>query len=416
MDVPDRWGKPVEQEERLRTLRCRIHAVWLHAIFCDNEPEWLDGFIRKLLSDAETRPAGESLQRGLADEVAADWGDATRGRPRFNCWSYLSLHASLAPSVSYMYAPPFPADDSRRRALAKQSLGSAELLCSVPLRPRFFSIVRPWLSEVYGLFRNAEISMLLQNHKLETRKAELAGPFWAHEMMKLTDEGLSTVLREVAETNPVAVNNRRFVLNSIRMVGGLAYAFTGPIFAGSKDASKQTEVFLKPLIELHQKGWLLDALRHVGEQTYENIHSYGRGGRVIFTGAASDDWNPERLDDAGNRSCFFLVSEMIRNYCENAANNEFVGRWEASVTGGWLNVRLFGQTRAQRNPSTMTIARLNVFLRALKIGEAKVEWYKEQGMCEYIVAVNLSKSVAGPAEENGPVTSDLTDTPTKQPH
>ena len=283
------------------------------------------------------------------------------------------------------------------------------MLCSVPLRPVYFSIVRPWISEVYGLIRNAEISILLQNQMQENRRAELAGPFWAHELMKLTDEGLSTVLREAADTSPAAVNKRRFVLNSLRMVSSLAYAFTGPIFGGSNDAKKQKEDFLAPLVGLHEKGWLLDALRHVGEQTYENIRSQRRGGRVVFAGSASGGWNPEHLDYAGNRSCFFLVSGMIRSYCESPLNKECTGMWEASVIDNALSIRLAGPSGAQRNPSSMMIARLNVFLRTLEVGEVKVEWHK--GRCQYTVEVNLPGSDAGPTGEKTPPPQDPSELP-----
>jgi hypothetical protein len=403
---PDRWGKPVEQEAQLRAARCKMHAVWLHAIFCDNKPAWLDDFIHELQSRSETQQAGEALKLGLEDKVAANWGDAALGRPRFSCWSYLSLHSSLAPSVSPMYDPQVQPEEARRRTLAMQSLGSAELLCSVPLRPRYISIVRPWISEVYGLVRNAEISILLQNHKLETRKAELAGPYWAHELMKLTDEGLSTILREAADTSPAAVSNRKFVLHSIRMMGSLAYAFTGPIFSGAQEARKQREEFLKPLRRLFEKGWLLEALRYVAEQTYENI-CYGRGAHVVFTETTAAGWKPEKLHYEEHRSCFLIVSEMVRNYCDSE-DDECIATWKALVTDDVLRVELTGPTRAQRNPASMTLARLNVFLRALEIGKANVEWDKEQGMCAYIVEVDLAQLSIGLTEEKRLSTSDLT--------
>lgn len=401
---PDRWGKPPETEARLRSLRCNMHAVWLHSVFCNSKPEWLDGFLRQLLGNAETRLAGAALQRGLEDPVAADWGDAALGRPNFSCWSYLSLHASLSPTRFSVYEPLPDADLARKRAIISQTLGSAELLSSVPLRPRYFSLVRPWISEIYALVRNAEISILLQNHKLEARKAELAGPYWAHELMKLTDEGLSTALRDAADTSPAAVSNRRFVLHSIRMVGSLAYAFTGPVFSGEQGAERQKDEFLEPLRELYEKGSLLEALRYVAEQTYENI-CYGHGGRVIFTGGAATDWKPDRLRYECHRSCFLLVSEMVRNYCENEGD-KCIATWEASVKDRSLTVRLIGTTNSQRNPSSMTLARLNVFLHALDIGKANVEWNKEQGLCAYTVEVDLSTGGASPAGEKGLAAQD----------
>jgi hypothetical protein len=404
---PDRWGKPVESEARLRALRCKMHAVWLHAVFCDSKPEWLDGFISELLSDADAQPAGKALQQGLKDGVAADWQDATHARPHFSCWSYLSLHSSLAPLAFSDYDPPPSPDELLKRVVNSRTLGSAELLSSVTLRPIYFSIVRPWISEVYGLVRNAEISILLQNHKLEARKAELAGPYWAHELMKLTDEGLSTVLRNAADTSPAAVNSRRFVLHSIRMLGSLAYAFTGPAFSGERGTEVQRDEFLAPLRELYERGSLIEALRHVVQQTYENV-CYGRGGRVAFSGDASAGWKPEQLSYKEQCSCFLLVSEMVRNYCESE-EDDCIATWEAFVNDSLLTVKLVGTTRSQRNPSSMTLARLNVFLRALDIGKADVEWNKEQGMCAYTVEVNLSRRGAvttGEKEQTAPGLAD----------
>jgi hypothetical protein len=281
----------------------------------------------------------------------------------------------------------------RRRVEASQSLGSAELLCSIPLRPRYLAAVRSWISEVYGLIRNAEISVLLQNHKLQSRRLELSGPFWAHELMKLSDEGLATVLREVDDSSSSATDNRRFVLHSMRMLGTLAYAFTGPLFGGPKGVSAQRDEFMKPVLDLHRRGLLLDALREVGQQTYQHMCA-GNGALVIFSESKRKPAGRLKLRNEEQRSCFLIVSEMIRNYCESEVDT-CVGRWEASVQDETLHVRLFGQTHSQRNPVSISLSRLNLFLRALSIGGADVEWLKEDSMCVYNVALHLTQHTKG---------------------
>jgi hypothetical protein len=318
------------------------------------------------------------------------------------------LHASLSPLLALSaYEPPPETDESRKRAVLSQTLGSAELLCSVSLRPRYFSIVRPWISEIYALVRNAEISILLQNHKLEARKADLAGPFWAHELRKLSDEGLSAAQRDAADVSPKAVSSRRFVLHSVRMLSSLAYDFIGPVFEGEQNIKTQKKEVLLPLESLREDGTLLGALQYVAEETYKNI-SYGRGARVVFMPKCLPGWNPESLNFTEYRSCFLLVSEMVRSYCENE-DDKCVATWEALLEGTVLTVRLIGRTRAQRNPSSMTLARLNVFLRALRLGEAYVDWNKEQGICAYKVVVNLSEPDESPTGEGGSDTSDTAD-------
>jgi|GEM_PF-2848557 len=401
---PDRWGHQSAQESRWRSLRCKMHSVWLHAAFRSDQPDWLEHFLRELLSDRETQPAGDALQQALNDKTAVDWGDGSRQRPNFTCWSYLSLHASLAPLVSPLHPSPPQAEEELQANLARQSLGSAELVSSIPLRPRYFSIVRPWISEVYGLLRNAEISILLENHKLEARRADLAGPFWAHELMKLTDEGLSTVQRDLGDPKLKAAGNTRFVLHSIRMLSSLAYLFTGPIFTGAQGAVRQREEVLGPLRRLHKEDRLIDALKYVAQQTYENLCADGP--HVVFEVESSPGWKPETLRYPEQRSCFLLVSEMIRNYCESERDTDSA-TWKAVGSGSTITVTLTGTTRAQRNPTSMTLARLNVFLRALEIGSANVEWDKNQGMCQYKIEVDLAPFGASADDETIPAASKL---------
>lgn len=410
---PDRWNA-VDQEARLRSLRCKMHSVWLHSVFCDRKPQWLDSFIQELLSNTETEPAGLALQQALHDKVADDWGDAAHKRPSFTCWSYLSLHASLAPSVSSMHESRHQPAEEQQRAIARQSLGSAEILSSIPLRPRYFSIVRSWISEVYGLVRNAEISILLENHKLEARKSDLAGPYWAHELMKLSDEGLSTAYRDLADIRPNALSNMKFVLHSIRMLSSLAYLFTGPIFIGTEGATKQREEFLKPLRQLYKERRLVETLRYVAEQTYRHLCS-GNAPHVIFAGYTSAKREPENPHFEEYRSCFLIVSEMIRNYCDSERDT-CSGTWNAIVSDDALTVTLTGTTHAQRNPASMTLARLNAFLRTLDIGSANVEWDKDEGMCEYRIEVNLATANLIPTEGSESGTSSHTNLQRKPPH
>jgi hypothetical protein len=378
-------------------VQSKLHSVWLHTAFCQSEPPWLKEFIEELLPEQRTRPAAAALRNGLADEVAKDWGDASLDRPRFSSWSYLSLHAWLAPSLAPIFDAPSSVAQTGRKTEASSTVGSAEFLSSVPLRPLYYGYVRPWLSSVYGALRNAEISILLHRQQRDFRTAVLPGPYFAHELKKLIDEGSASLLRDADKTDREAVRTRQFVLYSLCTLSNLAYAFTNAVLSRDlKAIEREKKEFLEPLRALHANGQLLAVLQHVAEQVYESVW-HEQCARVVFPKCRGD--RHKMLPELQHRSCFLLVAEMIRSYCEYEKDCEAV--WNATVENDSLVISLTGPTRAQRNPASMTDARLHVFLKALDIGEASVAWHRERKECVYTVKVNNLRGDTGAATIEG---------------
>jgi hypothetical protein len=376
------------QDTSSLAVKAKMQSVWLHAAFCDYKPEWLDRLIEDLASGDETLPASEALRAGLNDPVAINWGDATTKRPTFCCWTNLTLRPWLDPSKLYDFKSYDDTEGPRR--LASQTMGSAEMLCSIPLRPNYFAFVRPWISEVYSMVRNAEIAILIHNQKLGAREPMLAGPYFAHEIKKLVDDALPTVKREAADTSTEAVRNRRFLLHSIGALTNLAYSFTNAVLSMDKQAlQKERQKFLTSLCQLQQADALVKSLRLVAQEVYKSVRRE-RGGQVFFLHSDTSGWEPESLNGAQQSACFLLTAEMIRRHC-NKEENISVAQWSASVEASKLIINLTGPTRAQRNPVSMSFVRLDVFLHSLDIGEATVFWNKREKECSFTVKVDLSR-------------------------
>jgi hypothetical protein len=158
----------------------------------------------------------------------------------------------------------------------------------------------------------------------------------------------------------------------------------------------------------------LASLRYVSKQIYESIW-YEQSGRVVFLESepASSDFGS--LKEEEHCSCFLLVAEMIRNYCEYE-EDDCIATWSAQLMDNVLTIKLLGPTNAQRNPASMTLARLNVFLNALGVGKAGVDWDKEQKMCAYTVEVDLSPGSVGPANVKEIAPPESTHVTLKQLH
>jgi len=386
---PDKGPGASEQEIRWRNARSKMQSVWLHAAFSDHHPTWLDGFIEKLNGDKETAPAGEALGSGLDDEVATDWGDASRNRPHFRNWTNLSLDRWPVPGLPPDYDLLSRAVGWPLRTLASQTVGSAAFLSSIPFRPNFLAEVRRWVTTLYGMIRSAEISVHFHNYRVEVDTANmLTGAYWANELKKLIDEGLSTVWAEAGDEGSDAVNTRRFVLYSVRSLSSLAYDVTNGFLSrrdGAMDTVKRD--FLAPLRRLHEDKKLEVTLQGVAEQFYNSIRQENRG-QLVFPQPSRCDlpFDPESVAQHG--SCFLLVAEMIRTYCKHGRSG-CVAKWNARLENDILTIRLKGPTRAQSSPTLLEFTRLDVFLRTLKIGEASVALDNEK-TCTYAVRVDLS--------------------------
>ncbi len=376
---------PGPNSEWVTVARQKMHSIWLHSVFRNDKPEWLQSFIAELSDRDVTKPVARSIEFAMLDRVVKEWDD---GRPKFCSWTNMSLRPSLDPTKVYAYDT---ADDDSEKdhQLARKTVGSAEFLSSVPLGSTYFSFVRPWVSEIYSTVRNVEVAIWMHNRKLGEREPTFAGPYIAHEIRKLVDSGLYLTKMEVQETSDEAVRKREFLLYSIGALTRLAYAFTNAVLSMNKQAlQKEREKFLAPLVKLRNEGRLEQSLSMVAMEIYESVR-LAEGGQVLFPTWLAERWDSKTLDVPQQSSCFLLTVEMISNYCQNEESTSSA-EWQTFLDDNTLVIRLDGPTNAQRNPTSTSFARLDLFLHALGIGEANVFWRKFEKRCSYTVKVNLS--------------------------
>jgi formyltetrahydrofolate deformylase len=377
-------------------LRVRMTSVWMHIALGDDTPPWLDGFIHALEQRDITRQAAAALRKARTDLAAFEKDHSSR-RPRFVSWTNLSLRPSLAP-----VPPKLPQFDGPMRPdlgygpwfsdiHVRKTVGSAAFLSSIPIRPVFISLVRPWISAIYGLVRNAEAAIVLYQRQFETQVATgmLEGPWFAHELTRFIDEGLPSLIRKVPKDEDDAL----FVLNSIRALGKLAIRHsTGVVQA--HDAEQQRSQLLIPLQQLRERGELRNAFGFVAVQVEKMLGPHRRGRLESL----SPYVRPQGLSVEEHQSCLLLVSEVIQSYCLHDSDNAAA---QLSVTDddSGLCIRLVGRTKVQRNPASLAFRRLNAMLRTLGTGTAEVIWDGNEKPTEYIVHVTWATPPATSSAE-----------------
>jgi hypothetical protein len=354
-----------------------MQSLWLHAAFCNYEPEWLQGFIEELEAREDTVAASHSLKDALKDDIASDWGDKNKGRPPFCSWVNSTLRAWLDPQMLDDESATDKSDN-----LAKQTVGSVALLCSIPMKPRYVAFARSWVGDVYNTVRSAEIAIRFRNQRRAADEAMQAGPYFAHEIQKVVDQALTTAQRDFADNGQKAIETRRFVLYSIRSLCKLAYSCTDAVLSRNENAlNEQTREFMKPLQKLRQDGVLLVDLTSIAKEIYNSVRRR-EGGTVTFPDKGEMQIRP---DVKQHGACFLLVAEMLRNYCQSQVAG-FEARFRPQLDADTLTIGLEGPTSA----------RLDVFLRTLSIGKASTFWDKDAGSCKFTVTVNLGPQIAEP--------------------
>src|SRR6185295_1661096 len=237
----------------------------------------------------------------------------------------------------------------------------------------YFAFARAWISEVYNTVRNAEIAILLHNKELAAREAMASGPYFAHEIKRVVDQGLATAQRDFAEDRDEAVLTRRHVLYSIRTLCNLAYSFTNAVLSDRTYALKNArDELVTPLQELRREGTLVSDLTGIAEEIYKSVKRQN-GGSVNFPERTEKEISVEERSYA---ACFLLVVEMLRNYCESQPRTS-VAEFRTWLHNDRLIIELEGPTRAQRNPTSLSFARLDILLHSLDIGEARTTWTRE---------------------------------------
>jgi hypothetical protein len=362
----------------------KLQSLWLHSAFCDFEPPWLSAFIEELRTCPEASGLSSSLEEALTDDRATNWGDHSTHRPLFTTWVNLSLSAWLDPRNIAMDVDEQPRRSKRN--LASKTVGSAAFLSSMPLRPRYFALAKSWISEVYNAVRNAEIAMLLHNRELRISEANLAGPYFAHEIQTVVDQALATAQRDFANNSEEAVERRRFVLYSIRTLCILAYSFTKVISVDGRMTEEAEETLLRPLQDLRNDKVLISDVINIAEKIYQSVRSK-QGGTITFPETPSSKIFANELQHG---ACFLLTVELLRNYCQSKASGP------PATFRAWLendenilNIELEGSTGAGRNPRSMSLARLDQFLRVLGFGKTTFDWDNKAHTFKATVQVDL---------------------------
>ncbi len=373
----------IEDQQFRREAQNKLQSLWLHSAFCNLEPGWLPSFIDTLGAHPGSDLLHSSLTRALRDKRASDWGDKSEGRPLFSSWGILSLSPWLDPRDILLGEDGQSFD--RARSLSSKTVGSAAFLSSVPLGPVYLAFAKQWVSEVYNAIRNAEMAMLIHNKQRRVDEAFAAGPYFAHEIQTVVDQALPTVQRAFADDREEAVKTRRFVLYSIRTLCALAYSFTNVVMSPSKDAiERERGNLLDPLRKLRARKVLLSDLTTIAEETYESL-KIKDGGVVLFPEPQSTEIS---ADEVQYGACFLLIAELLRNYCHSHRSGP-TASFRTWLDGDILTVELEGSTRAERKPTSMSVARLDRFLRLLGVGYTTSEWNWEQRSFRTAVHVNL---------------------------
>jgi hypothetical protein len=391
------WHFPARQDrkdaERLQSL---MASVWLHAAFRSSAPPWLDAFIGELSARPDATVAATALRSAVQDPIASDWADRSSGRPAFTCWSNLALRPSLAPAMLpalFPMRPPLERETAAADPESTESVGSAAFLSSVTPGPAMLSLARPWLSAVYDMVRDAEVAILLNNHQIEAARTVgmSVGPWYAHELRRITDDGIHTLVQEASFSGQKALETRVFVLNSVRTLGDLAYGYaSGMVSPEGEPFRQQRDEFDKALSSLREKGHLANALHYVARQVYRMTRR-GDGGRLKFAGPCPDRFDLKLLTADEHRICLLIVAEAVRSYCE-AETWHCTARWQQVWTEDGFEVTLEGPSRSQRNPASVGFGRLDTLLRALGIGQAVATWESKEHFCSYVVKLRLPHS------------------------
>lgn len=361
----------------------KLQSLWFHSAFCNINPSWLPSFLEDLNAHPDGSHAYRSLRDALADKIASDWGDGSEHRPLFSTWAILSLSSWLDPRDILITKET---KQDKKPNLASKTVGSAAFLSSIPLSPLYLAFAKHWVSEVYNAIRNTEMAMLVHNEQNGMKEAFAAGPYFAHEIQTLVDRALPTVQESVADDHEQVVRRRRFVLYSIRTLCTLAYSFTNVVtFPTEFTIKEEADKLLDPLRKLRYKGVLERDLTAIAIETYENLKRRD-GGTISFC-------NPPQsyeisANDIQRGACFLLLVELIRNYCGSKRSGP-TASFRTSLDGDTLVVELKGSTDAQKNPTSMSFARLDLFLRFLRVGTANIEWYPEFKSFTGTVHVNL---------------------------
>jgi hypothetical protein len=354
-------GFDQNEEIRLRTVRCWLLSLWMHSAFRLDPPDWWDDLISELKKQQLTTVLDE-VSRTRDDPVARDWGDASRRRPKFGTWTTIWLHPLVAPPPTPLLGPRESIDRETEISPAyRRTIGWATILCSVPLGLPFISVVRQWIRSVYGMLRNAEVAGLLRNRESLNRAAQMARVL-PHDLRRLIQESVGTMLVDIEDSSPDAIAYRRYVLMTLQAFSKLAYGISSVASDRTKAKNSRDEI--------------KNALLSMGDRLVDGVH------RVVTDiqhfEIPNNSARVEVSEPEGNQvippesyaAYLLLVGEMVRNYCEHSPKGSAA---KLSVTRSDDRLEITMEGKAGNRPTSETYALLDNVLDMLRLGKATVE-------------------------------------------
>ncbi|HEU4837762.1 MAG TPA: hypothetical protein VFS90_25245 [Pyrinomonadaceae bacterium] len=380
---PDRYDRrkdsryDAKRERELRRARCLLISLWMHSVFENARPQWWQILMDELQKQSLTSVTA-SLLAADADPVASNWGDEGSNRAQFTTWTTVSMHRLAAP-------PPVPLVEARESTdnafldsdTYLQTVGWATMLSSVPLRLPFISVVRPWIRMIYGMLRSAEVHVLLKD-RLPLHQAEQAVRIMSHDMYKLIEESVKTLITEVEATEKEKVDYRRFVLHLLKAQGELAYAFCNAATDPVKAAALRYEI-LNSLQVMGDK--LITCLHQVATEVQE-FRMEDNNSRFVPV-LPKEDWL-EDMPFETHVSCLFLVGEIIRNHCQHG--NGTVANLFFRPEGSCLAIVLEVPYKCKPGHS---YGLLKNALETLRLGSAKFNSADDQS--RWTITINISE-------------------------
>ena len=357
---PDRRDHTVldlEREHELRTLRCSLISLWLHSAFKSEEPTWLADTVNDFKTHGFAGIAA-AIVEAQQDPIAVDWGDKSTGRPRFTTCTVLSLLPPVAEKPIPLIGPRTP--DTPDLIGSSQSIGSAGILSSIPLRINFISVVRQWVRMVYGTFRSAEVAALLRSRASLERAAQSARML-SHDFHRFMEESLESVLEKLEDDSPDAIAYRRFVLLTLKVKSSLGYGIS--VSVDPEKAHRLKVLLVAPLLLPEEE------LNLIVHRVISDIQQFNSDRvRVVLDGVLSTSNEAVTVD--AYVSVLLLVGEMVRNYCKHG-HEGVVGRLSVTREKRMLKFQLEGYGSQPRPGSSFSL--LNNFLEAIELGTTKTE-------------------------------------------
>lgn len=382
---PNRPDKPAAEESSLSEVRCRLLALFMHSAFRGDAPVWLNDLYAAL--------DNAGLQRVLdregtsKDPIAQDWGDMSKNRELFRCWSTITLQPMLnaVPESSSFSTGAVPGHLDGM--LTNQSIGSSYMFSSVPLRKEYLAVVRDYVRKVYAMMRNFEQAINTQNLLYRARRTLVSqsAVLLHHEFNAMLKDRYQTVEIDIAKCDPAVVTLRRDAWRSIVAHVSLLNSWSQAFLHREPRAKSELQRrFLYPLLALHERDALERGLMQVAGDVYANNDRYA-GATVSFPLASAGA--PIHLEPDEYNRCFLLVSEVVRNFCKHE-ERLVEACWWMEIKSNILHIRMEYPTLLQERPRSNTFDCLDTLLRDLELGTATVTL--GDGKLHWLVSVYFS--------------------------